>query len=78
MGDGDITKELHRTIQSSKTFRSCLKTIEKKTWRQDIESVEGNGIEKNGALAQLARAPALQAGCQGFESLMLHHNISGV
>ena len=27
----------------------------------------------NGALAQLARAPALQAGCQGFESLMLHH-----
>ena len=73
-----IYARLHRTIQSSKTFRSCLKTIEKKTWRQDIESVEGNGIEKNGALAQLARAPALQAGCQGFESLMLHHNISGV
>ena len=26
-----------------------------------------------GALAQLARAPALQAGGQEFESLMLHH-----
>ena len=26
-----------------------------------------------GALAQLARAPALQAGGPGFESLMLHH-----
>ena len=26
-----------------------------------------------GAVAQLARAPALQAGCQGFESLQLHH-----
>ena len=30
------------------------------------------GIIK-GAVAQLARAPALQAGCQGFESLQLHH-----
>ena len=28
-----------------------------------------------GALAQLARAPALQAGGQEFESLMLHQNI---
>lgn len=28
---------------------------------------------KCGALAQLARAPALQAGGQEFESLMLHH-----
>ena len=27
----------------------------------------------HGAVAQLARAPALQAGCQGFESLQLHH-----
>ena len=38
--------------------------------KDDIASVKGN--KKNGALAQLARAPALQAGCQGFESLMLH------
>lgn len=28
---------------------------------------------KNGELAQLARAPALHAGGQGFESLILHH-----
>ena len=27
----------------------------------------------NGALAQLARAPALQAGGPGFESPLLHH-----
>ena len=26
-----------------------------------------------GAIAQLARAPALQAGCPGFESPSLHH-----
>lgn len=26
-----------------------------------------------GAIAQLARAPALQAGGPGFESLLLHH-----
>ena len=26
-----------------------------------------------GAVAQLARAPALQAGGQGFDSLYLHH-----
>ena len=26
-----------------------------------------------GPVAQLARAPALQAGCQGFESPQLHH-----
>ena len=30
-------------------------------------------IYTDGALAQLARAPALQAGRQEFESLMLHH-----
>lgn len=28
-----------------------------------------------GELAQLARAPALHAGGQGFESLILHHNV---
>ena len=30
----------------------------------------------DGALAQLARAPALQAGGQEFESLMLHQDCS--
>ncbi len=29
-------------------------------------------MRDNGALAQLARASALQAECQGFESLKLH------
>ena len=37
-------------------------------------SAEYNGhLSASGAVAQLARAPALQAGCQGFESLQLHH-----
>ena len=30
----------------------------------------------NGAEAQLARAPALQAGCRGFEPHQLHHTTS--
>ena len=30
----------------------------------------------NGAVAQLARAPALQAGCRGFEPHQLHHTTS--
>ena len=29
-------------------------------------------MESDGAVAQLARAPALQAGCRGFEPLQLH------
>ena len=32
----------------------------------------GNGVLKQGGLAQLARAPALQAGGQRFESVILH------
>ena len=40
---------------------------------------EARGAYKiRGALAQLARAPALQAGCQGFESLRLHQDMRGV
>ena len=31
----------------------------------------------DGELAQLARAPALHAGGQGFESLILHHELKG-
>ena len=34
------------------------------------------GCLQDGALAQLARAPALQAGGQEFESLMLHQTTS--
>lgn len=32
-----------------------------------------NSFSSYGELAQLARAPALHAGGQGFESLILHH-----
>jgi hypothetical protein len=32
-------------------------------------------MERNGRLAQLVRAPALQAGCRGFESLTAHQII---
>ena len=33
-------------------------------------------LAKSGELAQLARAPALHAGGQGFDSLILHHQIA--
>ena len=33
--------------------------------------------EKYGGLAQLARAPALQAGGQRFESVILHESLLG-
>ena len=36
-------------------------------------TLELSEFYRRGALAQLARAPALQAGGPGFESLMLHH-----
>lgn len=31
---------------------------------------------RRGRVAQLVRAPALQAGCRGFESLLAHHTFS--
>jgi hypothetical protein len=31
-------------------------------------------LDRNGRIAQLVRAPALQAGCRGFESLSAHHS----
>ena len=36
----------------------------------------GLGAKKNGGLAQLARAPALQAGGQRFESVILHIDLT--
>ncbi len=33
-------------------------------------------LPENGGLAQLARAPALQAGGQRFESVILHTSVS--
>ena len=43
--------------------------------RKLIEKSRGlsRNVRSRGALAQLARASALQAECQGFESLRLHH-----
>ena len=43
----------------------------------DVER-EKTADRTHGALAQLARASALQAECQGFESLKLHQYIVGV
>ena len=40
-------------------------------WRRSRQSVRGFA-EREGGLAQLARAPALQAGGQRFESVILH------
>ena len=69
MGDGDITKELHRTIQFSKAGSDGkIRRVEKQSGVGTLEN-------QNGAVAQLARAPALQAGCRGFEPLRLHHKI---
>ena len=39
----------------------------------DIGIIECYNFKCLGELAQLARAPALHAGGQGFESLILHH-----
>ena len=42
-------------------------------WRSAVQVCLGLPSEKtNGGLAQLARAPALQAGGQRFESVILH------
>ena len=42
------------------------------SFRQSGISIGGLRDRMTGALAQLARASALQAECQGFESLKLH------
>jgi hypothetical protein len=42
--------------------------------RADMMTEGRNGSHaKRGRLAQLVRAPALQAGCRGFKSLTAHH-----
>ena len=43
---------------------------------EDSDTVQGmySVLNKSGGLAQLARAPALQAGGQRFESVILHRN----
>lgn len=46
-------------------------------FRHPFKNGQCLGIPYFGALAQMARAPALQAGCQEFESLMLHQDLCG-
>ena len=41
-------------------------------WRSAVQVCLGLRISPSGGLAQLARAPALQAGGQRFESVILH------
>ena len=48
-------------------------------WRSAVQVCLGllrNEILTYGGLAQLARAPALQAGGQRFESVILHHPVN--
>ena len=42
-------------------------------WRSAVQVCLGLHPTPNGGLAQLARAPALQAGGQRFESVILHN-----
>ena len=58
---------LHRTIQCSITRRGSGSGGDSSRGLIDYRK------EIRGAVAQLARAPALQAGGQGFDSLNLHH-----
>ena len=45
-------------------------------WRSAVQLCLGLPlIKKKGGLAQLARAPALQAGGQRFESVILHSRV---
>ena len=41
-------------------------------WRSAVQLCLGLREKRKGGLAQLARAPALQAGGQRFESVILH------
>ena len=50
--------------------KSCHNYLPKRLFLGRIQIVRNGSMR--GALAQLARAPALQAGGPGFESLMLH------
>ncbi len=57
-----------------------LTTYENKNLIKQVQllshrTVQRLKLETYGALAQLARAPPLQGGGQGFEFLRLHHNV---
>ena len=54
-------------VQSVEADRKSYKTV----------SIPKGRSNPDGAVAQLARAPALQAGCRGFEPLRLHQIFFG-
>ena len=56
----------------SSTLPGTTKSIEDKR-KVNLINLSTSKLIPIGGLAQLARAPALQAGGQGFESLYLHH-----
>ena len=57
---------LSKEKETDEFFQYCLLFIFQCTLISTLKN-------KNGDIAQLARAPALQAGGQGFDSLYLHH-----
>lgn len=81
-----ILSRLHRTIQflNCAKAQGCLKKqtvgagqpanpkFERAVRKAAQQKVKVLSMT-DGAVAQLARAPALHAGGQGFESLQLHH-----
>ena len=52
--------------------------MESDKWKFVREEFEPMCDKKRGGLAQLARAPALHAGGQRFESVILHKNELGI
>ena len=62
----------------SSTLPGTTKSIEDKL-KVNLINLSTSKLLPNGGLAQLARAPALQAGGQRFESVILHdkqHNVA--
>ena len=43
--------------------------------KREIRKKNATLLKSDGGIAQLARAPALQAGGQRFESVILHHSL---
>ena len=57
--------------------QSALRLIDNRI-KDRMKQASRKGGKTHGAVAQLARAPALQAGCRGFEPLRLHQIFPGV
>ena len=76
---GNAVRRMHRTIQFSMSWKqkSLNVVLEKagpgKNRARPPARRKPAKVGLDGAVAQLARAPALHAGGQGFNSLQLHH-----